>query len=521
MLIPILEVIINLTMPDGSVESFLLEAPNGQDPFKFGVTKVPKLNDYRDGNLKLQRGSYFYQFFADYSYVSHQMDLRNLLIARQIELHFPPSFSNDPATNYQTATVVLQNPEVIKNYFGGIAAATQESEAVPSGSSQLNFIGTKPLNDQEINQFRWSQSDVAFFLDFDFIGTSETTSGAIKYHYENTGLTLLGQSVSVDPPDVVTTERTLSTILPNGYQYYETSFFDDPDWKIGSVLLDDEQALVGSSPIIMTDFADDLNAHTVDKDNNIYTWRTNGGQVKLIKYNSLLQQDYEVVTDLTQGDRITRCSIIADKIIALIKQSGGSTIQSFDKETGQAIDSVSIPSGTTTTNLGFFTPYFNDQFILLSGTLSNRQIHRYSHDLQIVESLLFSNFSGSLSSLTDFNTCSVESTPEGLLIIQDRSNHLKTVNIDTQTVLFSRTIGPADTSATAGPEFNCLNVDTQGRVLTSYRLFSQPRITLYEYLTDNTIVTKIINDLGASSRLTNVRTHYTDWQRDYFKAIGQ
>lgn len=526
MLIPIQQVDIELTMRDGSTEMFSLEAPNGEDPYRFGFSKLAMLGDYRDGDLNLQRGSYFFQFLADYDYVSHQMDLRKLLVASSIQLRFPPKFSATPLIDYQTTTVAFENPQVVKNYLAGFAAGTTEGEAVPSGTAQLRFIGTEPLTSLQVNQFVWLQGDVSFFLDFDFTGISPTTNQSVKYHYELGGINHLGTSVAVDPPGVDSGgDQSLSTMLPNGYQFYETSFFDSPNWKYGRVLLDDEQSLV-SSPVIVTEPLSFLSAHTVDKDNNIYLWWVDGSAVKMVKYNSQFQQVFEVtVPTLTDSNfRVGRCSIIGDRVIALVRQASGTmTLRSFNTETGEQIQSVGAPAGAAASELGFFTPYFNDQFIITTGTITgnNRQINIYNHDLELQQTLNFADFTGDVSGLTNFNTLSLESTPEGLLIVQDRNNRLAVLNIETHTVLYRRTIGLPDGSATAQPEFNCLNVDTMGRVLTSYRMFSQPRVTLYEYLTDNVLVTHVISELGASSRLHNVRTHYTDWQRDYFKAIGQ
>lgn len=154
------DVWIELTYPNGIVEEFQLEAPNGEGAFQFGFRKVPKLPDYRDAYLKWQRGSAFYQLVVYYNYESHEMDLRKLLVASNIALKFPPAFGQ--TENYQTADVLLGNSSVVKNYLAGLAMAGSSGEIVPSGSISLEFLGVDAFTEaQVIDQFCWNQSCAA------------------------------------------------------------------------------------------------------------------------------------------------------------------------------------------------------------------------------------------------------------------------------------------------------------------------------------------------------------------------
>lgn len=156
MMFPILDATIQLTMPDDSTVQFNLEAPNAEDPFEFGFRKVPILGNYPDADRKTQRGHYIYEFIGRYRYESHEMDLRELLVARQITLKFPPPFSDD-TTSYQSVTVFLSNDQVVKNYLAGLAMASESGSIVPSGSVTLEFIGTQPFSDTDIFDFIFFQ----------------------------------------------------------------------------------------------------------------------------------------------------------------------------------------------------------------------------------------------------------------------------------------------------------------------------------------------------------------------------
>lgn len=151
---PIEDVSIHLTFPDGQEELFLLEAPNGGDPYKFGFSKISKLDDYRDAENKIQRGSFFYQLFATYDYQSHQMDLKKLLVASNIRLRFPPLFGDK--NEYNSADVLLANEEIVKNYLDGLAIASDLGETVPSGNITLEFEGIEAFTEVDLfKKFRW------------------------------------------------------------------------------------------------------------------------------------------------------------------------------------------------------------------------------------------------------------------------------------------------------------------------------------------------------------------------------
>lgn len=154
------DVWIVLTYPDDVEENFKLEAPNGDNAFEFGFRKIPKLEDYRDANMKWQRGCYYYQLFVRYQYQSHEMDLRKLLIADNIALKFPPAFGQPE--NHNQADCLLANESVVKNYIAGLAMAGDSGEVVPSGDLTLEFEGIDAFTEAQLfSNFGWNQSDVA------------------------------------------------------------------------------------------------------------------------------------------------------------------------------------------------------------------------------------------------------------------------------------------------------------------------------------------------------------------------
>lgn len=153
------DVWIVLTYPDSEEENFKLEAPNADNGFEFGFRKIPKLADYRDANMKWQRGCYYYQLFVRYQYQSHEMDLRKLLIADNIALKFPPAFGQ--LENHNQADCLLANESVVKNYLAGLAMAGDSGEVVPSGDLTLEFEGIDAFTEAQLfSNFGWNQSDV-------------------------------------------------------------------------------------------------------------------------------------------------------------------------------------------------------------------------------------------------------------------------------------------------------------------------------------------------------------------------
>lgn len=154
------DVWIVLTYPDSEEENFKLEAPNGDNAFEFGFRKIPKLEDYRDANMKWQRGCYYYQLFVRYQYQSHDMDLRKLLVADNIALKFPPAFGQQE--NYNQADCLLANESVVKNYIAGLAMGGDSGEVIPSGDLTLEFEGIDAFTEAQLfSLFGWNQSDVA------------------------------------------------------------------------------------------------------------------------------------------------------------------------------------------------------------------------------------------------------------------------------------------------------------------------------------------------------------------------
>lgn len=152
--IPILDVDIELTYPDDTTEIVTLEAPNGEDPFRYGFRRINILGPYRDGNYTLQKGFEKYQFFCQMSYESHSMVLWKLLSAKVIKLRIPPVFSND-TSDYMQFRVMLENEQVIRNWLQGFVIAgsgstIEEANPIPAGNTDLNFIGVTPFTKAEL-----------------------------------------------------------------------------------------------------------------------------------------------------------------------------------------------------------------------------------------------------------------------------------------------------------------------------------------------------------------------------------
>jgi len=229
-LIPFEDVDIELTFPDGSTETFTLEAPNGEgsDAYVLEFVPVPILPNYRDADIKLQKGYTVYQAKASLNYKSHRMNLFRLLAASNIALKIPPTFGD--TNQYQTLNVMLENRKGIRNYLQGlpIAAAGQstqeEADLIPAGEVTLDFKGKKPFNETEALQFNFGLGfdlpitpDTVINIYFDASGSMDTTlaplqtmrdtllKDALLPYYNNDGA-LYDQKVTVI--DTWTDERT-------------------------------------------------------------------------------------------------------------------------------------------------------------------------------------------------------------------------------------------------------------------------------------------------------------------------
>jgi len=235
-LIPIQDVDITLTFPDDSTEQFTLEAPNsdGDDIFMLQFKKVPILEDYRGGSLSLQRGYNIYQAVVEFNYSSHTMNIFRLLAAKNIELKIPPTFSNNPSSDYQTLNVMLQDRRGIRNYLKGLAMgaqnqATQElADVVPAGDLTLHFVGTKPFTESEMEAFNFGLGyflpitpDTVINIYFDASGSMDSTLAPLQtmrdsllqdelLKYYNYDTTLYNQKVTVI--DTYNNERTFDIL---------------------------------------------------------------------------------------------------------------------------------------------------------------------------------------------------------------------------------------------------------------------------------------------------------------------
>lgn len=149
--------VIEITYIDDTTEDFTLEAPNGS--FVFGGEQLVIRGDYRDKNKVLRKGQFKYHLFWDYEYETHEMDLRNLLIAKKITLKAPPGYYGGPE-NYASYEVRLQNEEAIKDYYQGVISATTTEDEMPSGGVTLSFKTITPLTWSEYLNVAWFQEEI-------------------------------------------------------------------------------------------------------------------------------------------------------------------------------------------------------------------------------------------------------------------------------------------------------------------------------------------------------------------------
>ncbi len=165
------DVSIELTMPDGSVQNFTLEAPNGEDPHWYSIEKdVPSGKAiYKDPIRRRQKAATFYYPEFHFSYSHHRMFTTLLLAASKIEL----------ITGWQDWRIdcLLMNEHAVKNCLEGLSAATNAPGAganpVPSGALELILAGRRRENWQQALAYffyylpgymlvRWSSTQVSF-----------------------------------------------------------------------------------------------------------------------------------------------------------------------------------------------------------------------------------------------------------------------------------------------------------------------------------------------------------------------
>lgn len=157
MLLPIEAVTIKITDVDGAIDFMTLDAPNGENPFYFQLEEVQVRGKYRDRNKILRRGETYYTVRWFYNYASHDMDLRLLLTAKEIELAAPPSFREDEYTTYNVKFV---NQEAIKNYLGmpGGGQTYESFDTIPSAGVTLEFELLEPIAWDAVMALAWFQS---------------------------------------------------------------------------------------------------------------------------------------------------------------------------------------------------------------------------------------------------------------------------------------------------------------------------------------------------------------------------
>jgi len=150
------DVPIDLTMPDGSQESFILEKPTAsEDPFWFEMTAEAPAGRrlYKDPSRTRQKAftDYYPVFHLNYDF--HRMFTTKLLVAENIALKTPPGFES--TDHYITTNCLLDNSSAVKRYhpIGAAGAYSTQSEAqanpLRSGRAELVFMGKSPLSWQQ------------------------------------------------------------------------------------------------------------------------------------------------------------------------------------------------------------------------------------------------------------------------------------------------------------------------------------------------------------------------------------
>ena len=154
------DVRIDLTMPDDTSVSFLLQRPNDpNNPFTFEmVEESPSGNRiYKDPSRTKQKSFCDYYPTFKLNYAHHRMFTTYLLVAKNIALKTAPGFVG--SENYIVTNCLLENSIATKNSLAGLNVSAYSSESekkaniVPSGSTQLTFIGKTPLTWSEALQY--------------------------------------------------------------------------------------------------------------------------------------------------------------------------------------------------------------------------------------------------------------------------------------------------------------------------------------------------------------------------------
>lgn len=147
------QVVLSIINHLDEVVDFTLEAPNANEPFTFRFVPLVLRGRYRDKNKFLREGIQEYDMFWRYRYVSHEMDIRELLVAKSITLKAPPDF--DVPAEFD---VRLANTEALKNYLENFPIASDDRlEKMPSGDLTLEFQLRTPMAWTELLARKWTQ----------------------------------------------------------------------------------------------------------------------------------------------------------------------------------------------------------------------------------------------------------------------------------------------------------------------------------------------------------------------------
>lgn len=152
---------ITLTMPDDTTVQFTMETPNTSNPYWFRIIEEAPSGEriYKDPSRTRQKAFADYYPEFHFNYGNHMMFTSMLLVAKSIGVQKYPPFDSPV-----TVECLLQNDSVIKNWFAGMPIATdsvvslEEANPVPSGDTELVFIGKEPMTWQEVTNFTFYQN---------------------------------------------------------------------------------------------------------------------------------------------------------------------------------------------------------------------------------------------------------------------------------------------------------------------------------------------------------------------------
>lgn len=152
---------IDLVMPDDSIQSFTMETPNADNPYWFRIIEEAPSGSrmYKDPSRTRQKHfvDYYPEFHFNYS--SHKMFTALLLVADTVKVRKYPPFDSEVIVD-----CIFDGSSVTKNWAFGMPIAedgtnVEDSNPIPSGETELVFIGKEPMTWQEAMNFTFYQNE--------------------------------------------------------------------------------------------------------------------------------------------------------------------------------------------------------------------------------------------------------------------------------------------------------------------------------------------------------------------------